>query len=78
MHSQKLIDVKRCMESDPYSTVAEASETLEYFMDEHGGTTFVSGSVNFPAGMHSQNRDLYTTITLVFVNLVRLNHKILE
>ena len=52
------------MESDPYPNVAEASEAVQYFMDEYGPATFVSGSVNFPAGMHSQNQDLPTTITL--------------
>lgn len=62
--SQKPIDAVRCLESEPYPNVMEASEAAEYFMGEYGFTTFVSGSVNFPDGMHSQNKDLPTTITL--------------
>ncbi len=52
--SQKPIDAVRCMESDPYPTVVEASEAAEYFMDKYGFITFVSGSVNFPPEAHSQ------------------------
>ena len=62
--SQKPIDATRCMESTPYPTVTEASKAVQSIMDEHGGTTFVSGAVNFPAGAHSQQQDLPTTITL--------------
>ena len=62
--SQKSIDTMRCMESTPYPTIEEASEALQSIMDEHGGATFVSGAVNFPAGAHSQQQDLPTTITL--------------
>ena len=62
--SQKPIDTMRCMESTPYPTVTEASKALQSIMDEHGGATFVSGVVNFPAGAHSQQQDLLTTITL--------------
>jgi len=62
--SQKPIDVTRCTESTVYPTVAEASKAAQSIMDEHGDTTFVSGEVNFPAGAHSQQQDLPTTITL--------------
>ena len=62
--SQKPIDATRCMESTPYPTVANASKAVQSIMDEHGGATFVSGSVNFPAGAHSQQQDLPTTIIL--------------
>ena len=63
--SQKPIEEIRCMESDPYPNVAEASEAVQYFMDEYGPTTFVSGSVNFPGGIHtSEQEHLPTTITL--------------
>jgi len=62
--SLKPIESTRCMESTPYPTVADATEAVQYFMTEYGGTTFVSGEVNFPAGMHSQQQDLPATITL--------------
>ena len=62
--SQKPIDATRCMESTPYPTAAEATQAVQSIMDEHGGTTFVSGSVNLSAGAHSQQQDLPTTITL--------------
>ena len=62
--SQKPIDATQCMESTPYPTVANASKAVQSIMDEHGGTTFVSGEVNFPAGAHSQQQDLPTTIIL--------------
>jgi len=52
------------MESTPYLTVTEASKAVQSIMDEHGGTIFVSGAVNFPAGAHSQQQDLPTAITL--------------
>ena len=62
--SQKPIDATRCMESTPYLTVVEATQALQSIMDEHGGATFVSGTVNFPAGAHSHQQDLPTTIIL--------------
>ncbi len=62
--SQKPIDTVRCMESDPYPNVTEATKAMQYFMDEYGPTMFVSDEVNFHAGIHSQNQDLPTTITL--------------
>ena len=63
--SQKSIDAIRCMESDPYPTVTEASEAVQYFIDEYGPTMFVSGSVNFPGGIQTSGQEhLPATITL--------------
>ena len=62
---QEPIDAMRCMESDSYPNVEEATQAAQYFMDKYGYTTFVSGSVNFPGGIHtSEQEHLPTTITL--------------
>lgn len=66
------------MESDPYPNVAEATKAVQYFMDEYGYTTFVSGSVNFPSGAHSQQQACMPSLLFVYVKLAPLSHKIFE
>ena len=62
---QEPINAVRCMESDPYPNVEDATKAAQHFMDKYGYTTFVSGSINLPGGVHtSEQEHLPTTITL--------------
>ena len=71
--------MQRYMESDPYPNVEEATQAAQCFMDKYGYTIFVSGSVNFPGGVHtSEHEHLPTTIPLCIREPAHLNHKLIK